>query len=149
QYASFVSNIGNSQFTYLGRNEGENDATTNVSAGNGNFSENEVGSTGGLGDNIVLGSVNGNGNSQQAALTSSNVINNQLRLGNQIWLPGMPLPTSEQQNNGAEVRESLDAGPGATALTDSRRRPLSTVVSRVKDAVNRAPKAPSSEPSES
>jgi len=148
QYASFVSNIGNSQFTYLGRNESENDATTNVSDGNGNFSENEVGSTGGLGDNIVLGVVNGNGNSQQTAITSSNVINNQLRLGNQIWLPGMPLPTSEQQYNGAELRESLVARPGATGFMDSR-RPQRTVVSRVKDAVDPAPKAPSIERSES
>jgi hypothetical protein len=135
QYASFVSNIGNSQLTYLGKNESENDATTNISADNGNFSENEVGSTGSLGDNIVLGGVNGNGNSQQTAITSSNVINNQLRLGNQIWLPGMPLPTSEQ-HNGAQLRESLVARPGATGFTDSR-RPLRTVVSRVEDAVDR------------
>ncbi len=46
QLAAGVTNIINPQFTFGGKNTSNNDATTNLSGGNGNHSNNEVGSAG-------------------------------------------------------------------------------------------------------
>lgn len=138
QYGGVVSNIFNSQFSYLGENASTNDSTTNASVGNGNFSDNEVDSTGILGNNTILGGTNGNGNSDQNATGAGNIVNNQLRLGDQIWLPGMPLPTSTQDTSA--VRDSLVATPGSTGMSTPK-RPLGAVVSRVKDAVEKTTNA--------
>ena len=88
QIAGIVNNIFNPQFTFGGKNTSNNDATTNLSGGNGNHSTNEVG-TGGGGTGMV-GGANGNGNTAQTAWGAGNNINTQIRLG--TWLPGMPLP---------------------------------------------------------
>jgi hypothetical protein len=91
QFALVTSNIVNPQFSFLGKNASHNDATTNLADGNGNHSDAEVQSTAGPGSGI-LGGVNGNGNAVQSATSSGNIVNEQLRLGNQIWLPGMEVP---------------------------------------------------------
>ena len=88
QFAAGVTNIFNGQFTFGGKNTSKNEATTNLSGGNGNHSTNEVGSDGG-GTGAVGGAI-GNGNTAQTAWAAGNNINDQLRLG--TWLPGMALP---------------------------------------------------------
>ncbi len=91
QIAAGVTNIFNGQFTFGGKNTSDNDATTNLSGGNGNHSNNEMGSDGG--GTGAVGGANGNGNTTQTAWGAGNNINDQLRLG--TWLPGMALPAPE------------------------------------------------------
>ena len=122
QFGGFVSNIFNSQFSYLGQNASSNEAITNTSIGNGTFSDNEI-----------LVGVNGNGNSQKTATAASNINNKQLRLGN--WLPGMDLPATEGANDTAEIRDSLVAIPGSTGMTNTP-PPLGTDVTSFEAAVD-------------
>ncbi len=87
QTAAGTTNIINPQFSFLGKNWSNNNATTNFSGANGNFSNNQ-GST--SGNNGSVGGANGNGNTAQTAWSLGNIINQQFRLG--TWLPGSPLP---------------------------------------------------------
>ncbi|WNG93815.1 hypothetical protein [Mycobacterium sp. ITM-2016-00318] len=106
QTAAGVSNIINPQFSFLGKNWSNNNATTNLSGGNGNFSNNQ-GST--SGNNGTVGGANGNGNTAQTAYSAGNNINEQLRLG--TWFPGMPLPAPppDAVNSGDVVAQGTNA----------------------------------------
>ncbi|MGV0816109.1 hypothetical protein ABQF34_29510 [Mycolicibacterium boenickei] len=135
QYALFVSNIFNPQFSFLGKNDSLNEAITNWAEGNGNDSINEV-ESGGLGNNGVVGGTSGNGNSDQTADGSGNIFNEQLRLGNEIMLPGMKKPIeipgtdllkSGVQQTNAAVNNALSAG-----------QPLGKAAAHVKNAVEGA-----------
>ncbi len=146
QFAAFTSNIINPQFSLLGRNESHNLAATNDASLNGNISDNEVGSTGGLGNNTTVGTT-GNGITTQYATANSNIFNDQLRLGLGGLLPSTSSESATLTN--AQVtsgdgqldpdkllifaNQQQSAGTGTTSYP----RPLSTITSRIRDAVKR------------
>ena len=143
---AFTSNIFNPQFSLLGRNESHNSAATNHASLNGNNSDNEVGSTGGLGNNTTVGTT-GNGITTQYATANSNIFNDQLRLGLGGLLPSTSSESATLTN--AQVtsgdgqldpdkllifaNQQQSAGTGTTSYP----RPLSTITSRIRDAVKR------------
>ncbi len=77
QFAFFVSNIYNPQWTFGGGNISFNTAATNTSQGNGNNSSNDV-NGGGLG---TIGGTTGNGNTSQTSTGSGNIYNDQVSIG--------------------------------------------------------------------
>lgn len=136
QYGGFVSNIFNPQFSLLGKNESHNEATTNHAEGNGNGSDNGVGSgTWGLGNNGLFGSTSGNGNTEQTAGSAGNIFNDQFRLGNEIMIPGMKEPI-ELPGTGI-LQGSAEQANAAIAKAVSADKPLGKVASHVKNAVDK------------
>lgn len=109
QTAAGTTNIINPQFSFLGKNWSNNNATTNLSGGNGNYSNNQ-GST--SGNNGTVGGANGNGNTSQTAWGAGNNINEQFRLG--TWFPGTPLPAPAP-----DVVNSGDVVAGGTNTTST------------------------------
>lgn len=147
QIAAGTTNIFNPQFSFLGTNWSNNNATTNFSGANGNHSNNE-GST-----STNVGGANGNGNTSQSAWALGNIINEQFRLGTgqaspgvpdvinsedvavvgtdstNTWLPGMPVPEGledfvEQGNavvEGTNVSVAgTNAGVASSAASNNR-----------------------------
>ncbi len=164
QLAVFTSNIFNPQFSLLGGNFSQNDATANQATGNGNTGDNEVGTTGGgLGNIFGLGNT-GNGNTTQNASGSGNIYNDQFNFGLGNFLPTVPSPTPSQPaatqesqvpltneeitttasdpKPGLSNQELLDlekeqAGSSSSTGTVVGPRPLKEVAKQMKDAVDK------------
>ena len=102
QFAFFVSNIYNPQFTFGGGNISNNTAATNTANGNGNNSTTEV--TGG--GTTVVGGTTGNGNTNQVGFGSGNISNGQVNIG-----PGSTstVTTTDGADDDAPANELLSA----------------------------------------
>lgn len=115
QLSFFSGNIINPQFS-LGNNVSQNTAVTNASIENGNDSDTQATTAGGLGS-TALGTT-GNGNTNQFAMFTSNVINPQFTIGG-----------TNTSNNNAHTNAAIDNGnDSATDVTSTDRLGNSTVV---------------------
>ncbi|OBA99136.1 hypothetical protein A5662_15565 [Mycobacteriaceae bacterium 1482268.1] len=130
QFATFVTNIFNPQWSVVGGNESHNDADTNDAALNGNDSQNQVSSPDG--STIAVGTT-GNGNTNQTGYGTGNIVNDQLTLGNQAVAGALGLPGAQNQQV-LLPQQGQQATNGQTAANPPR--PLSTLVKRLKEAVN-------------
>ena len=133
QLAIFTTNIFNPQFSLAGRNVSHNETDTNTADQNGNYSPNTVESTGGLANNTT-GTV-GSGSVSQTASASGNIINDQFRLGNEEVLGGLGLGGAQNQDQ--ELLLSQQSQQSGTSQRSDGPRPVSTVVKRIKDAIDR------------
>ena len=90
-------------------------------------------STGGLANNTT-GTV-GSGSVSQTASASGNIINDQFRLGNEEVLGGLGLGGAQNQDQ--ELLLSQQSQQSGTSQRSDGPRPVSTVVKRIKDAIDR------------
>ncbi len=131
QFASLVSNIVNPQWSIVGGNLSHNTADTNAVDTTANHSQNNVSSAGG---NTTVTGTNGNGVNNQTGYGNGNIINDQLNLGNQAvaGLLGIGGAQNQQDEELLLTQQTQQA-----AGSQQTPRPLSTLVKRVKEAVDK------------